>query len=176
MPFLFLILTLLSLRLDAAETTVLSATGKQKASQSRELLDSNLKGIAENLETTRKNVATIEAEIEELEALERRHLSLKTNLERFLAKASNEFKENGAALESDKGAKKGEAEQRAAWKVEAEARLAKAQNTLHELNVNLRQVESRKEPLRGQLLAWRERAKELERLQTELSSVKEKSK
>jgi chromosome segregation ATPase len=165
---------------------VVSELGRRRIQENLSLLDTSISDIKQNLQSTRHNVKTIQAELTELLALEREHLDLRRKYSNYISFAKNELSKNentvrdlakweeqqktageklaDKQLDERVGAAKREVAERTVWKADAASKTARVQTLIREIEINLKEIRSRKLPLERQLASWSKRLEEYETL------------
>ena len=169
----------------------LSEAGKRRILQNLTTLEQNLTDTQENITITSKNIQTLEAELKDLDMLQKEHQELKQKFTTYIANALKEIEKNDKAVkdlekferniasapkeEAEKNQKQLETAQkekseRLLWKTEANLKVQKMNQMSKEAQANLQTIEIRRKPLNNQLHALFKKQKEYERLAGEIKS------
>lgn len=173
---------------------MISSEGKSRIKQHVQIIRDNIANTLTNIQSTKKNVLVIEAEIHDLEELGKEHQNLKTRYLDFLSKANIEFIKNNKALnEIDQFQKKlsklnnvnqnkarsgeiveaqTEKMERENWKRESEEKVVRIRELLVGVEKNIQSIEGRKAPLKEQFITWSLRQTEYTKIMEQLTEKK----
>ena len=174
---------------------IVSSTGKSKIRDHLQTLMRNISLTETNLNSTRKNISVIEAELKELEDLTQEHLKLKKRYTDFLTTAARETVKNNKAIKDIENfeaktkplnkealntvqlneiqAAKDEKLKRIDWQKETEQKKNKITELLSGVEKNLQSIEGRKIPLTEQLTNWKNRLNDYQNTLTILNQKKQ---
>lgn len=196
--FTFIILCLGWWACAAAETATksgISAAGRAKIERNLKILDENIRDTENNIAASKKNILTLEAEMRDLDRLEKEHTDLKRRYENYVTSARQEIEKNEKALDelrkyeeklsvlakkrtitaeqsADLEKARRERMGREHWKAESLKKIQKISELEKKLVRNISSIESRRAPLRVQRLSWIDKQKKYESLISEIQIKK----
>lgn len=160
---------------------VLSAAGKMKLRENAVVIDQNIVQVKKNLETTRTNVAMIQAEIDDLNRLEREHDDLRKKCDQYLhmsdemiARNDKLFKElvdlasklpkdrktagvDGGKAGSSTGTSEAEKTDRQRWEQDARGKIDRVKRLRISLDKSMNDIKEYREPLVQEIRVWKNR-------------------
>jgi hypothetical protein len=173
----------ISLSAEEQNNTVVTQTGKRRALENLKIVDQNIDDTKYNLNATKRNAETIQAELKQLSELEKEHLEMLAKYKAYTEEAKPKIAANIKELKEletieKKMGKKGTEEipspelerlqreklERLKWDSEAKLKLSQISKMQSEAERNLKDINSRFKPLQAQLRTWNERQKEFEEL------------
>jgi chromosome segregation ATPase len=180
-----------------ASPAVISPTGQGKLREHLEILGKNIQITENNLASTKKNLGVINAEIQDLNQLEKEHLALKERYLGFLANAQGESRKNDKALseitEFETRAEKiiksnentaqveelktaqEEKRQRLNWKAETDDKTRHTKELLAGIEKNLENIRGKRATLEEQVQVWNKKQNEYSELLMKLTLKKKKA-
>jgi len=171
----------------------ISPAGKKRVLENLGVVVKNIENVKTNLAATSQNKKTVEAELADLESLEKDHIELKKKYTDYLSEAEEELKKNekslreltawqnavkaaGQKLNSTYQSKWDTVEQekteREKWKADAEIKISRVGKLMANLIGDMRDIQSRKGPLKNEIAEWDNRTKGYQKLLDELNAKK----